>query len=191
MASSWNYDFEKRKEIRLQIFFHIIKIAVTQVTETLYRPSCLVADSARAITNGFELAMEYGKDDKYDREICLQHVKRNLDKHLNLVTKENREKIKEDIYILQACKSRDIFDKVEILWIEKWQEEANFVAYFNKVWLDPKRRGWFQGYVIGIPDHNNNNEADNRWIKEDQGRKRLGLISFLSHAETTLVRDWS
>ena len=46
-------------------------------------------------------------------------------------------------------------------------------------------------YVIGIPDHNNNNEADNRWIKEDQGRKRLGLISFFSHAETTLVRDWS
>ncbi len=47
------------------------------------------------------------------------------------------------------------------------------------------------GFAIGVPDHNNNNESDNRYIKEDQGRKRLGLMQFLVHAETNLVKDWS
>ena len=32
---------------------------------------------------------------------------------------------------------------------------------------------------------------DNRDIKEDQGRKRLALIQFLCHAETSLVHEWS
>ena len=59
------------------------------------------------------------------------------------------------------------------------------------MWLEEKRSGWYQGFVKNIPDHNNNNEADNRYIKEDQGRKRLGLIQFLSHGETYLVLEWS
>ena len=51
-----------------------------------------------------------------------------------------------------------------------------FPLYFKKVWLSPKRRGWYEGFLSAIPNHNNYNEADNRYIKEDQDRKRLGLI---------------
>ena len=48
-----------------------------QCTQTLYSPSCLVADAAGAITNGFVKAMGYGAMDVFLRVICWQHVKRN------------------------------------------------------------------------------------------------------------------
>ena len=49
----------------------------------------------------------------------------------------------------------------------------------RKLLKELEKNGWYQGYTSAIPDHNNSNEADNRYIKEDQGRKRLGLIQFL------------
>ena len=67
----------------------------------------------------------------------------------------------------------------------------NAAGIYKKVWLDTKRCGRFQGYQRGIPDHHNNNETDNRYIKECQDRKRLGYIQFFSHAESNLVYDWS
>jgi len=65
------------------------------------------------------------------------------------------------------------------------------LAYFEKIWLRPAYSGWYQGFAKNIPDHNNSNEADNRYTKEDQGRKRLGLIQFLNHCETNLISGWS
>ncbi len=59
------------------------------------------------------------------------------------------------------------------------------------MWLCSKRSGCYQGYASAIPDHNNSNESDNRYIKEDQDRKRLGLIQFLNHAANSLVHEWS
>ena len=137
-----------------------------QVTETSYRPSCLVADSAGAITKGFASAMGYGVNDLFYRVVCWQHVKRNIEKHLNLVSKENNCEIKEDIYVLQACQNSELFNKAVELFGEKWKAEKAFLTYFTKIWLNEKRRGWFQGYATSIPDHINNNEADNRWINE-------------------------
>ena len=104
--------------------------------------------------------------------------------------KEDRPIIKQDINILQECGSNEIFDVASELFLKKWSREQEFVKYFKKQWLD-KNSGWFQGYAIGIPDHNNANEADNRYIKEGQDRKRLGIIQFMNHAETTLLHSWS
>ena len=61
------------------------------------------------------------------------------------------------------------------------------------MWLKPERSGWFQGFTRAIPDHNNSNETDKKYInyKECQDRKRLGLIQFLNHAESNLINDWS
>ena len=80
-----------------------------------------------------------------------------------------------------------LFDNAVSLFLLKWEKEVNFLAYFKKMWLKDKRTGWYQGFAKAIPDHNNNNESDNRYIKEDQDRKRLGLIQFLNHAEANLV----
>ena len=59
------------------------------------------------------------------------------------------------------------------------------------MWLNQERVGWYQVFVVGIPDHSNSNESDNRYIKEDQDRKRLGLIQFLNHTCENLVHGWS
>ena len=92
---------------------------------------------------------------------------------------------------LQACQSPEIFSKVSSLFKLKWKKEETFLAYFEKIWLRPAYSGWYQGFAKNIPDHNNSNEADNRYTKEDQGRKRLGLIQFLNHCETNIISGWS
>ena len=58
------------------------------------------------------------------------------------------------------------------------------------MWLTSKRSGWYQDFTTAV-QYYNNNKSDNRYIKEDQDRKRLGLIQFLNHATTTLMREWS
>ncbi len=99
--------------------------------------------------------------------------------------------LKSDVLQLQCAQSEKLFTKASEMFIEKWKEEKSFVDYFKKWWLSPKRSGWYQGYSTATPDHNNNNETDNKYIKECQDRKRLGLIQFLNHAESNLIKDWS
>ena len=180
---------EKTKDY--EFFFKAVSKAVKQCTGEDYKPDCLVADAAGSITEGFMQAMEYDSIDDFSRVVCFQHVKRNVDKHLSSTEKSIREKIKVDFLILQASQSKDLFKKACELFESKWKEKTVFMKYFKKVWLSPKRSGWYQGYAVAIPDHNNNNEADNRYIKEDQDRKRLGLIQFLNHAASNLVSGWS
>ena len=55
------------------------------------------------------------------------------------------------------------------------------------MWLTSKRSGWYQDFTTAV-QYYNNNKSDNRYIKEDQDRKRLGLIQFLNHATITLMR---
>ena len=134
------------------------------------------------------LAMSYGSIADFTRVICWQHDKRNVEKHLNLAFRND---IRNDIRVLQACQSKELFDKAAKLFQEKLAEESGFLQYFVKTWLKSKQRGWYQGFAIAVPDHNNNNESDNRYIKEDQGRKRFGFMQFLVHAEENLVHDLS
>ncbi len=111
---------------------------------------------------------------------------------MNLVDKATKSSLKDDIHTLQACQSPEIFEKASSLFLLKWEKvEPAFIKYFKKMWLCSKRSGWYQGYASAIPDHNNSNESDNRYIKEDQDRKRLGLIQFLNHAANSLVHEWS
>ena len=86
---------------------------------------------------------------------------------MNLAAKDNRASLKEDILVLQECSTVQIFSTVSKLFVRKWElKEFSFIKYFKKQWLSSKRNGWYQGYAFGIPDHNNANEADNRYIKE-------------------------
>ncbi len=136
---------EKTKDYKF--FFECVAKAVQQCEDIEYRPTILVADAASSITKGFRRAFNYSEGE-FTRVVCWQHVKRGVIKHLNLV-------------------STLIFNGVVKLFLKKWQsKEKDFVNYFKKQWLSKKRNGWYQGYAVGVPDHNNANEADNRYIKE-------------------------
>ena len=96
------------------------------------------------------------------------HVKRPFKVHVHLIPeKDDRVDMKNNINILQACQSKVIFNKALELFLAKWEAtQVNFIKYLAKQWLAPQRNGWYQGFTVGIPDHNNNKETDNRYIKE-------------------------
>jgi len=83
---------EKKKDY--EFFFESIVKAVKQVTGEVYKPSVLVADAASAIHNGFMSAYCYNSILDFKRVVCYQHVSRNIDKHMGLISKETRVKIK-------------------------------------------------------------------------------------------------
>ena len=78
------------------------------INKVVYRPSCLIADAAGAITNGFMAAFNYGSIEDFSRVICWQHVKRNLEKRLPKVTPEFKQDVKDDVYTLQQCQSKEL-----------------------------------------------------------------------------------
>ncbi len=182
---------KREKKADYKFFFRCIINAVKLVSGEIYRPNCLVADAAGAITKGFMSAMGYNSVEEFKRVVCYQHVSRNIDKHIGSINKEARVQIKDDVLEMQASQSTAIFNTVSRLFLDKWSIQPEFCKYFKKVWLELSRSGWYQGFATAIPDHNNSNEADNRYIKEDQDRKRLGLIQFLNHACDNLVHGWS
>ena len=92
-------------------------------------------------TNGFMSAFNYGSIEDFVRVICWQHVKRNLEKRLPLIKKEDRDELKGDVHILQQCQSKKLFDNAVSLFLLKWEKEVNFLAYFEKMWLKDKRTG--------------------------------------------------
>ena len=107
---------------------------------------------------------------------------------MNLVAKENRSLLRADLAVLQECNSRSNFDAASNLWCNKWSiKEPNFTQYFTKQWLKESNRGWYQGFVNGVPDHNNAEEADNRYIKEDQGRTRHAIHESRRNDSSTIL----
>ena len=85
---------KREKKSDYEFFFKAVAKAVEQVTNEVYKPICLVADAASAISNGFMSAYCYKKASDFKRVVCYQHVRRNVDKHLGLMDKEDKVKIK-------------------------------------------------------------------------------------------------
>ncbi len=84
---------KREKKRDYEFFFKAIAKAVEQVTGQVYKPNCLVADAASEITNGFKNAFS-DKASDFKRVVCYQHVKRNVEKHLGLMSKETKADIK-------------------------------------------------------------------------------------------------
>ncbi len=60
----------KREKSRdYEFFFNAVVKAAKQCTGEVYRPNCLVADAAGAITKGFMRAMNYKSTDDFSRVI--------------------------------------------------------------------------------------------------------------------------
>lgn len=152
--------------------FKSIKECVAQLHSTDYNPSILVADSASAITNGFKKVFDLSK-----RVFCWFHVKKAFDKELNKISDKNiKNQITNDIIQFQHHVQEQSFVQVARLMILKWQSKykdntyvADFITYFMKQWLSPKRCSWYDHYVDHVPITNNALEATNRYIK-DQGK---------------------
>jgi hypothetical protein len=77
-------------------------------------------------------------------------IDKNMKKHINDQT--IRKAIKVDIDIFQNNVEKDSFLAVARLMVTKWKEQYgesvvnNFIKYFSKQWLSPKRMGWFDHF---------------------------------------------
>ncbi len=88
---------EKTKDY--EFFFKSIATAVEKIIKKDYKPTCLVADAAGQITNGFMNAYSYESVSEFKRIVCYQHVRRNIDKHTHLMDKNDKINIKVKILI--------------------------------------------------------------------------------------------
>ena len=112
--------------------------------------------------------------------------------------KETRKNITNDIINFQHWVTSDSFIQVARLMITSWRakfpssDTEDFIKYFSKQWLSPKRSGWYDHYCDHCPCQNNSLESTNRYVK-DEGtlRQRLGILQFLNILETGFVKRWS
>ncbi len=130
------------------------------------------------------------------RVICWAHVKRAIDKQLNeLKNKQASLTIKNDIIQFQHYVKEDILVSITRLMITDWRtnfpsrETEEFIKYFNKQWLIPKRNGWYDHYCDYCPCTNNALESINRYVKENGTlRERLGILQFLNVLEKGFLK---
>ena len=154
-----------------------------------WQPSILLADGSQAITNAF-LAVFHVLD---VRLMCSFHFHKNVETYIRPL-KHVYAKIKADIYVLQTCSDRDMFEKASSLFLQKWRKEnhdgvRDFLDYFEKEWLR-NFPNWYEGAAPGYPSTNNGLESTNAIIKKEQTlRERLPLNQFLAGA-VNLVGKW-
>ena len=105
---------------------------------------------------------------------CWAHVKRAIDKELNRYkNKEGKSSILNDIIQFQHYVSSESFIAVARLMIVGWRtkfasdETEEFIKYFSKMWLSPKRNGWFDHYCDMCPCTDNALESVNRYVKDE------------------------
>ena len=97
--------------------------------------------------------------------------------HLNKVkNKAFRTAIIEDVTQFHHHVEIENNIKVARLMIVKWTDlykkcdEIEFINYFQRQWLSPKRMGWFDHYCDLVPIKNNGLESTNRYVKEKKMR---------------------
>ena len=162
-----------------------------QIYNADFKPTCLVADGATAITNGFIAA--FGAIEK--RVSCWYHMISLVDDNLKHV-KEFAVLLRRDIEQLQLCSSPRIFDKAVALFFKKWRSKKNkevdtFLDYFYKQHIQ-HLPGWYEGYAEGMPSTDNALESCNGRIKAHSTFRRLcPLEDFLYCVDNDIVRNWS
>jgi len=183
-----------------------MKIILIKKTTLL---TILLADAASYITLGFEEVFKLEK-----RVVCWFHVAKDIKKNLNSIMscknikKEVKKKIKNEIYLdivnfHHHVKSNE-FDSVAQLMITKWRNKyssmdinvyiSDFIKYFIKQWLTPKRKGWFDHFCDHVPITDNSIESNNKYVKEkDTGlyRERPKVVDFIKIIKHDFIHYWS
>ncbi|XP_037039624.1 uncharacterized protein LOC119076774 [Bradysia coprophila] len=104
------------------------------------KQSILMADGAKAISNGFHRA--FGSD--FTELMCWYHAKTAMkDNITHLVPKEHQERLLQDIDRLQLSQTPAMFDKASVLFLEKYSKFTEFVDYFAQQWLH-LHRNWYE-----------------------------------------------
>ena len=85
--------------------------------------------------------------------------------------------------------------------INKWRKKYvdniyvnDFIEYFVKQWLSPKRMGWFDHFCDLVPITDNSIESTNRYVKEeDTGiyRPRPKTVDFIKIIQNDFIYHWS
>ena len=179
-----------------EFVFNALKKVQEKLFNYIFRPNCLVADGADAITNGFMKAFNYMSIDDFIRIMCWPHVDRAYKPKLaSIKDKEIENAIEDDIFNIQICPSAQIFKLAIKLFEKKWREESDeidiFIDYFKREWCDSKNCNWYEGAASRIPSNNNGCEGTNRWTKENHTLRNIeGISRFLTTA-FRMVKNWS
>lgn len=120
----------------------------------------LVSDAAMAIKNAFNSVFPHANK----TVTCWFHVKKNIRSKIE----NNRDEILGDIDKLQLCENEKLFDRACVLFTKKWRGvEKNFIDYFERQWLSPNNKFWFEGAEKDTPKTNNGIESTNGRLKSD------------------------
>lgn len=108
-----------------------------------------------------------------------------------LIPSDKRVECLQDIDKLQLSKNDKTFRKASQLFLEKYAEYDEFVAYFNTQWL-ALHRNWYEGASVPMkaPSCNNGLEVFNRTLKDEKTlRRRLPLQVFFNQL-LTWIHTW-
>ncbi|GBP15963.1 hypothetical protein EVAR_12545_1 [Eumeta japonica] len=93
--------------------------------------------------------------------------------------KELRDNILNDVDSLHSITDANIFDAASEAFVQKYEDEIEFVTYFRAQWL-VQNSNWFLGAASNSPSTNNALESFNRVIKDSNTlRERFPLSRFL------------
>lgn len=139
------------RQSEYEFAFKAIRMGVERETNQTFKPDVIVSDHAAAIRNGFFAAFGPSKN-----VICSVHMFRKLKERSGYSSKDNKQKIIDDIYALHSSSDADTFDNAVMLFLEKWKTtDDSFCTYFKSTWLSETTRNWYRGYSPFVPDNNN------------------------------------
>lgn len=131
--------------------FEAIRMGVERETNQIFKPDVIVTDHAAAIRNGF-----FATFGPSDNVICSVHMFRKLRERSGYSSKENKQKIINDVYVLHSSPNSKTFDHAVSLFLDKWEAiDSDFCTYFEATWLGETTRNWYRGYSPFISDNNN------------------------------------
>lgn len=164
------------QEADYSFMFNSLNAYFIETTGKGIEPEFLMCDAAHAISNAFINCFTSSKNVL----MCWAHASSNIYKRTYKKT-VNRDKIKEDIIMLQMSPSEEIFKKGIQLLNKKWnKKEREFMKYLNEEWV-VKNPNWFGGANLSMPNTNNCLESFNNNMKNHQTlRKRMTIVEFKS-----------
>lgn len=160
-----------------KFMFESAKNGIHRCFNRVFSPELLIADGAEAIRNAF---FDVCKESAKKFIMCAAHMLRNVRKRPFKST-QIRNLIVEDIRKIQLAATKQIFEMMSSLFLEKWKyEEPAFVKYFKSEWLGDQCN-WYEGAAEYTPSTNNALEGHNSAIKKKVTlRRRLPLVEFLN-----------
>ncbi|KAL0902493.1 hypothetical protein ABMA27_000347 [Loxostege sticticalis] len=176
---------EQKEDFKLM--FQGLKDKIQEIFESSWNPKVLVCDAAKSIQNAF---LEVFGEHVVVR-MCWAHAKRKIQERIaRIKNKVLRDNILNDVDALHSITDANIFDAASEAFVQKYEDEIEFVTYFRAQWL-LQNRNWFLGAAPNSPSTNNALESFNRVIKDSNTlRERFPLSRFLVVAKE-MVNQWS